>query len=133
MNRLPNETMQQYRGRKKRETNLANDALDLKEGEPIQIGGRKARFHLRMVDRMRPYSMRRLEGDELSLFLATERSKQEQQDRITHAQAEREAFLSLPNVQDANAIRYILEDRLKEVIDRLTPAEWSEFRKRLES
>jgi len=132
-NRLPSETMQQYRGRQKREMNDANDALNLQVGEPVQFGNRKARFEFRMFDRMRPTRFKRLEGEELTAFLEAEKEKQAERETREREAAERITFYDRPEVKDADAVRYILEDRLKLVIDCLTPAEWSELRKRLES
>ncbi len=131
--RQPSESMQQFRGRQKRELNAANDALNLKEGEPIQVGGRLVRFHARMIDRVRPSRMTRLEGDNLASFLTVESERAEKANRQAREQAEQDAFRTLPNVQDAYAIRWMIEDRLKEVIDRLAPEEWAEFRKKLEA
>lgn len=130
--RQPNETTAQWRGRIKRETNAANDALGLKEGEPILLGRIMKRFHPRMIDRVRPTQMTRLEGESLVSFLEFEKGRREHQERIEKLQAERDAFSALPHVQDADAIRYFLEDRLKDIIDRLTPAEWADLRKKLE-
>lgn len=133
MQRLPNESMQQFRGRQKRELNAANDALNLTVGEPIICGGRHTRFHADLIDRVRPSRMARLEGDALTAFLAAEKIKQDEQENRNREQAERAAFHARPEVKDAEFVRYIIEDRLTWIIDRLTPAEWAEFRKRLEA
>jgi hypothetical protein len=130
---LPNESMQQYRGRQKREMNAANDALNLKEGDPILYGSRPTCFHPRMVDRHRPVRMTRLEGEDLANFLAAEQEKEVERHKRDRAFAEREAFYNRNEVRDADAVRHIIEDRLKLVIDRLTPAEWRELREKLEA
>lgn len=131
--RQPNETMQQYRGRQKREMNAANDALNLVVGEPIRCGGRHIRFHLGLIDRRNPKHMERLQLDDLIAFLAAEKIKQDEQAVRSREHSEREAFYARQDVRDAEMVRHIIEDRLKLVIDRLTPAEWAEFRKRLEA
>lgn len=133
MSRLPNESMQQYRGRQKRDTNAANDALNLKVGEPVQYCGRKARFELRTIDRVRPSRITRLEGDDLASFLVAEQEKQQQREISDRAQAENEAFYNRNDARDADAVRHIIEDRLKLVVDRLTSEEWAALRKKLEA
>lgn len=133
MQRLPNESMQQYRGRQKREMNVANDALKLQEGEPIWFGRHPHRFRPHMVDRHRPVRLMRLEGEDLVAFLAGEKIKQAEQAVRSREHSEREAFYARQEVRDADVVRHIIEDRLKLVIDRLTPVEWAEFRKRLEA
>ena len=131
--RNPNETMQQYRGRQKREMNDANDALCLKEGEPIWYGRGKTRFHPRMIHRQRPSRISRLEGEDLSSFLTEESAKRELDERDARVQRERKAFLALPHVRDAESIRWIIESRLMDVIALLTLAEWAEFGRKLEA
>lgn len=133
MDRQQNETMQQYRGRQKREMNAANDALNLTVGEPIRIGKVTERFHVGLIERTRPTRITRLEGNDLTAFLTKEMEWQKERKRRDLQQAEIAAFCSRNEVQDADAIRHILEDRLKLVVDRLTPQEWAEFRKRLEA
>lgn len=130
--RQPHETMQQWRGRQKRERNAANDALNLQPGEPINNGGRFTRFQPHLIDRMRPVRITRLEGEELAQFLAKEKEREESKARDEQRIQERNAFYERPEVRDADAIRYILEDRLKVVIDRLTPTEWADLRSKLE-
>lgn len=133
MDRQQNETMQQYRGRQKREMNAANDALNLQLGEPIRYAERSTRFYDGMIDRVRPSKISRLEGEDLASFLAKEKVELDRQQEIRTRQEARDLFFTRQEAKDADAIRYLLEDGLQKIIDRLTPAEWSEIRKRLES
>jgi hypothetical protein len=132
VNRLPNETMQQYRGRQKREINAANDALKLEKGEPIRYGGRNIRYRPGMLDKHRPSQVTRLHGTELAEFLRKEKEEDERREKFARHNAEREKFRARQDVQDAETIRYLIESELEKIINRLTPAEWAAFRKKLE-
>lgn len=130
--RQPGETMQQYRGRQKRELNAANEALHLEEGEPIMFGGRRTRYRVGMINRVHPVKMRRLEGKELDEFLAEDIQNQLHLEQMKRDQQKRDEFYGRRDVQDACAVRTEIEMRLEEIIHQLDPEEWAELRKRLE-
>ena len=133
MPRQTNETMQQYRGRCKRELNAANDALRLQPGEPVRWGSKHVRFSYRMIDRRCPSRFERLTGKDLAEFLAREKDGQEQIVKEEARREEREIFDARPEVQAAETIRYLIENDIRAIVGKLTSEEWLEFLRRLKS
>jgi hypothetical protein len=100
----------------------------LELGEIVRVGNHIYRWDGRF-NRVCPSVIRRADEEDVQKLLVREAKAKEAE----RWRAERDAFLALPHVRDARAIAYALEDDgLGNVIDRLTPSEWSELRSKLE-
>ena len=82
---------------------------------------------------MRPSRITRLEGEDLASFLEKEKYELDRKAQFAEAHRIREEFQSLQHVRDAQAISWAIETDIKNIINRLAPSEWAEFRKRLET
>lgn len=127
------ESLAAFRGRERRERNDAVDALGLKAGDPIYYAGRLTRFDPKRHTRSdRSYqNIQRLNLEDIKRLKTMEAEDRERNERLqTHTHAQK-IFRSRPEVQAADTVRYLIEDNLFSIIDRLTPAEWIALAERL--